>query len=303
MTSQKKFLVVAGPTASGKSGLAMELARQLNGEIVSCDSVQVYRGFDIGSAKPGVAEQSEIRHHLINVCDWRDDYDAASFAVAARIAIADIQQRGKVAIVAGGTGLYLRALLQQGFHADLPSDEGLRSALKLEKPADLYLRLVSMDPKRAAELHPNDTYRIIRALELNILLGGTLGEKMPALDSETAKDAFIIILNPLRHLLHECIALRTEQMLSAGLEQEVENLLAIGVDPHCKPMQSIGYKEVASHLAGTLAKHALAERIIAATRQYAKRQCTWFRKTIADFQLAEPRLSSDQHAKIISSIS
>lgn len=298
MISQNKFLVVAGPTASGKSALAMDLARRIGGEIVSCDSVQVYRGFDIGSAKPSPSEQADIPHHLIDICDWQDDFDAARFATAAREAIADIQRRGRLAIVTGGTGLYLRALLQQAFHADLPSDETLRSKLKQRDSSDLYAELLIKDRKRAAELHPNDSYRIIRALELNILLGGPLSEKLPAMVADTNDQAVVVILDPARSVLHERIAVRTTQMLGSGLEHEVKDLLNSGVTVQCKPMQSIGYKEVAAHLAGFISGSSLAERINAATRQYAKRQCTWFRKTKAQFRLSDSLLTPEQLAEL-----
>lgn len=303
MISKNKFLVVAGPTASGKSALAMDLAKKLNGEIVSCDSVQVYRGFDIGSAKPSLSERADIPHHLIDVCDWQDDFDAARFALAAREAIADIQSRGRLAIVAGGTGLYLRALLQQGFHADLPSDEKLRSELKQREPSVLYAELVVKDPKRAAELHPNDSYRVVRALELNILLGGPLAEKLPAVEAEADEQAVVVVLDPVRSVLHDRIADRTTKMLGSGLEHEVKDLLETGVAAQCKPMQSIGYKEVAAHLAGLVSGGSLAEKINAATRQYAKRQCTWFRKTKAHFRFSDASLTQAQHAEISLSVS
>jgi tRNA dimethylallyltransferase len=279
MSKAPSYIVIAGPTASGKSALALALAQQMGGEIVGCDSVQLYRGFNIGSAKPNSDEMSRVPHHLINVVDWHEDYDAARYGKNARDAIDQIITRKKIPIVVGGTGLYLRALLQEAFHDDLPSDDSLRADLKLETSEELYKRLKSCDPKRAAEIHANDRFRVIRALELNVLLGGPVHEKLPKHDEATSSDAVIFIIDPERRVLHERIAARTKQMLREGLLEEVSSLLKSGVSAVCKPMESIGYKQAAAFLAGDLSEDLLAEHITVATRQYAKRQCTWFRKT------------------------
>jgi tRNA dimethylallyltransferase len=278
MFNYPSYVVIAGPTASGKSALALALAERIGGEIVGCDSVQVYRGFDVGSAKPSAEEMGRVRHHLIDVVDWNEDYDAARYARDARKAIGDIKERKKIPVVVGGTGLYLRALLQEAFHDDLPSDEGLRSELRKETSEVLYSRLKACDPKRASEIHPNDRFRVVRALELNILLGGPVHEKT-SIQVEADSDAVIFILDPERATLHERIALRTAQMLKEGLMGEVSNLIKSGVSVTCKPMESIGYKQAATFLKGTLAEELLFDQIKAATRQYAKRQSTWFRKT------------------------
>jgi tRNA dimethylallyltransferase len=279
MSKAPSYIVIAGPTASGKSALALELAEQIGGEIVGCDSVQLYRGFDIGSAKPNAEEMNRVPHHLIDVVDWHEDYDAARYGKNARSAIEQIIVRKKVPIVVGGTGLYLRALLQEAFHDDLPSDDSLRAELQLETSEDLYKRLKSCDPKRAAEIHANDRFRVIRAIELNVLLGGPVHEKLAKHEEATNTDALIFILDPERRILHERIAARTKQMLNGGLLEEVSSLLKSGVSAVCKPMESIGYKQAAAFLSGDLSEDLLAEYITVATRQYAKRQCTWFRKT------------------------
>lgn len=283
-----RSLIVAGPTASGKSALAMACAQAAGGEIISCDSVQLYRGFDIGSAKPTPHEQAEIPHHMIDIADWGENYDAARYAREARAKIQDIKARGKLPVIAGGTGLYLRALLQQDFHENLPSDETLRAELRRKPAKVLYARLEALDPRRASELHVNDTFRVIRALELNILTGAPVppagGGSAPLLQ---ASEFFTVVLEPERKQLHARIAARTSQMLENGLLNEVRALIASGVDPNCKPMQSIGYKQCVDLITEKISAEVLSEKIIAATRQYAKRQCTWFRKVHCDLRLTD----------------
>ena len=279
------YLVIAGPTGSGKSALAMALAARLGGEIVSCDSVQIYRGFDLGAAKPSPVEQLAVPHHLLDCRDGHEDYDAGTFAVDAAAAIHAIRAASKLPLVVGGTGLYLRALLGQGWHQDLPKDEALRSSMVLEPTANLWARLQTLDPIRAAEVHANDRVRITRSLELVTLLGSTLGAA--GLSASSARDpaAFIVVLEPPRPELRRRIALRTRAMLASGLVAEVQGLLASGLEPTSKPMMSIGYKQVADYLSGRLSLDALPEAIMTATNQYAKRQCTWFRKLDANLRL------------------
>ena len=279
------YLVIAGPTGSGKSALAMALAARLGGEIVSCDSVQIYRGFDLGAAKPSPVEQLAVPHHLLDCRDGHEDYDAGTFAVDAAAAIHAIRAASKLPLVVGGTGLYLRALLGQGWHQDLPKDEALRSSMVLESTANLWARLQTFDPIRAAEVHANDRVRITRSLELVTLLGSTLAAA--GLSASSARDpaAFIVVLEPPRPELRRRIALRTRAMLASGLVAEVQGLLASGLEPTSKPMMSIGYKQVADYLSGRLSLDALPEAIMTATNQYAKRQCTWFRKLDANLRL------------------
>jgi tRNA dimethylallyltransferase len=266
----------------------MELAEKLSGEIIGCDSVQLYRGFDIGSAKPTAVDFSRIPHHLYDVFDWHEECDAALYATLARAAIDRVQARGRIPIVTGGTGLYLRALLGGGWNLDLPKDDALRQRLQSEPSDTLYARLCALDPERAKALHPNDRFRVIRALELVTLLGRPLHEAGFDATKPGDQSGLIVVLEPPRPILHERIARRTEAMLAQGLIQEVEGLLARGVRPDCKPMGSIGYKEVAEYLQGDtrgVSRADLAATIQTATRQYAKRQCTWFRKVAADLRL------------------
>jgi tRNA dimethylallyltransferase len=286
-----RFLGVVGPTGSGKSALAMQLAARLGGEIIGCDSVQLYRGFDVGAAKPTAAERAQVPHHLVDVLAWDEECDAARYAALARAAIADVGARGRVPIVCGGTGLYLRSLVGQAFHEDLPRDDALRARLAQLPLAEAYAELARRDPRRAAEVHANDRFRVLRALELVTLLGKPLSEALPPVAAGApggAPRGVVVLLTPDRAALHAAIARRTAAMLAGGLVDEVRGLLAAGVSPEAKPMRSIGYKETAAMLAGALPEALLEERIVAATRQYAKRQTTWFRKAPIDLALAAP---------------
>ena len=290
-TTPRPYLAIVGPTGSGKSALAMELALALNGEIVGCDSVQIYRGFDIGSAKPSAADQRLIPHHLISVIDPTDPYDAATYAGDATAAIAAIERRGRLSIVVGGTGLYLRALLGQGFTADLPGDPILRAALRQRPLAELWSELKSKDPERAQQIHPNDRFRVERALELVKLLGRPLREAGITGSAPADPRAVVVVVERERSELHRLIAERTLAMTQQGLVSEVQGLLAAGVPQGAKPMQSIGYAQAAAFLAGQLAQEDLLSAIEAATRQYAKRQITWFRKVDAALRLDPSRVA------------
>ncbi len=288
------FVVIVGATASGKSDLSLRIAREFSGEIINCDSIQVYKKFDIGSAKPSTKDQDKIRHYLINICDWGEGFDAGRYAELARQAIEEVVSRGKLPIVVGGTGLYLRALLEDRFHNQLPKDEAIREQLK-EKPLnELYESLKQMDPKRCEELHPNDRVRIERALEINLISGCPVSEMIQT-PREKTDSPFTIYLNPPKELLLKKIESRCKHMIDEGLVEEVKSLLEVGVDPASKPMQSIGYRQVNDMLQGLISEKDLAESMVIATRQYAKKQRTWFRQfkfnmtleTTNDFALAE----------------
>ncbi len=281
--TRPEFIVVGGPTASGKSAVALELAKALTGTIICCDSVQIYRGFDIGSAKPSKAEQAEVPHVLFDEFSWNEPCDAAIYAAKARQAIATILQNGRMPIVVGGTGLYLRALLGQSWDEDVPSDESLRHKLADRTSEDLFAELSNRDPARAAQLHQNDRFRVIRALEINILTGRPV--PMPSAHKEPDHRHLMIFMNPSRDELHERINRRTELLIKAGLLAEAQALLHSGVSPTCKPFKSIGYKEAAAMIEGRLTPERLVETIATATRQYAKRQVTWFKKVPWDAEL------------------
>lgn len=277
--TKKKYIAVIGATASGKSDLAMRIAAARDGELVNCDSVQLYKGFSIGAAKPTAEEQAQVPHHLWDIAEWNEDFDARLYAEAADNAIEAIRGRGHLPIVVGGTGLYLRAMWRDAWH-DLPKDEALREELEKLSNEELRARLEKLDPRRAAEIHANDRFRLGRALEVATLLGHSVKDLEAAVSRRD--EALVIRVVCPREILHERIALRTTQMLGSGLIEEVKGLLDSAVTPDCKPMQSIGYHEVVQYLQGQLSRSELEEAIVIATRQYAKRQETWFRKVNAD---------------------
>ncbi len=293
-------IAILGPTASGKSSLGLQLAEHLmkNGrpvEIVACDSVQIYRGFDLGSAKPSQDEQAAIPHHMIDIRDASENFDAATYKNLAAQAIREIQARDHIPILIGGTGLYFRALSNnQQFH-DLPHDAELRHSLAQLSNNELHEQLKKIDPERAAAIHPHDHFRLARAMEIATLKTRSSAPFMPK-GEFTAPHFFTIIRNPDRKKLHERIARRAQQMLQIGLLEEVEELLKNGAPRDCKAMQSIGYRQCVEYLQGEIPKSELADRIIFATRQYAKRQCTWFKKV--PYQRLEQNLDSDPQAII-----
>jgi len=275
-----KILVIAGPTASGKSELALELARRLDGEIVSADSMQVYRGMDIGTAKPTPEQRAEIPHHLLDVADPDQPFSAADFAGAADTAIRDIGSRGRQSIVVGGTGLYIRALLKGLVDSPGGADE-FRQALHEEAGRlgneALLERLRRVDPELAARLHPNNLPRIIRALEVYHLTGIPLSRYQQEHGFSGQRYRSLQIgIRAGRPLLYNRIDDRVDRMLEQGLVQEVQHLLNAGYGPDSKAMRSIGYKEMAAHLAGESSLEEASRLIKRNTRHYAKRQLTWF---------------------------
>lgn len=275
-----RLIVICGPTASGKSELAVRLAHEINAEIINADSMQIYRGLTIGTAKPSCQDRAAIRHYLIDIAQPDESFSAADFTRAADAAVREITGRGKRVIVAGGTGLYIKAFLR-GLVDSPGSDESLRKALhddaiRLGNEAMLgKLRLV--DPECAAQLHPNNLVRIIRALEVFVLTGRPLSSIQREHTFATRRyDALQIGLTVNRSLLYQRTDLRVEKMMRDGLVAEVESLLAAGYGSDLKPMRSIGYKEVAAHLRGELTLAETVRLIQRDTRHYAKRQMTWF---------------------------
>lgn len=286
-------LVIAGPTGAGKSALAMALADKFSAEIISCDSVQVYRGFDLGSAKPTAAEQAAVRHHLIDCVAWNIPYDANLFGEAARAVVSDAESRGVLPLVAGGTGLYLRAFLEMNWSKDLPTSEGLRHRLRTRTSKDLWQFLWRLDRQRAAAVHPHDHYRCMRALEVVLLTGKTFEAATGATKVTATFKGLKVLLAPPREVLDQNIRLRTSKMLANGLIDEVKGLLSLGVLGTCKPMQSIGYKQVVQYLDGQFPLSDLQDRIVMATRQFAKRQMTWFRNMDFDLTIGEPKMDAN----------
>lgn len=269
-------VVIVGPTAVGKTKTGIELAKAFDGEIVSGDSVQVYRGMDIGSAKVTKEEAEGIPHHLIDICDPDDAMSVAMFQQLARAAIDDIYARGKLPIIVGGTGLYIRSILYDYEFVERPVDEALREELErfaeVEGREALHQRLVQLDPERAATIHPNNVRRVVRALEV-AMQGDT--QTMDSAPSEHY-DYRLFVLHADREILYDRINQRVNAMMEAGLVEEVERLLAQGYRD-TQAMRAIGYKEVIPFIDGNISKEKATDLLKQHTRQFAKRQLTWFR--------------------------
>lgn len=276
-----RLIAIVGPTAAGKSALALQLASAHGGEIVSCDSLQVYRGLDIGSAKPSALERSRVPHHLIDVIDPDQPFSAAEYARLARDRLAEIAARGRLALVVGGTGLYLRALLQ-GLFAGPSRDEALRRRLAglAERFGDARLhRVLSLvDPQAAVRIRPRDRLRVVRALEVYRATLRPLSEHHRAGEHQPLSGFALQILGlaPPREALRRRVERRADEMLAAGLLDEVRALLARypSVPP---PLRAIGYRQALAVLRGEQTLDAARRDIVAATMKYAKRQLTWFR--------------------------
>ncbi len=279
-----RILAIVGPTASGKSRLAVLLAERLNGEVVSCDSMQVYRGMDIGTAKPTAAEMCGIPHHLIDLVSPDRVFTCADYVQACRRVIAEITARGKLPILCGGTGLYLERLLFGGTEpTETAPDPAIRAHWQAYLAAhgahELHLRLREVDPASADAIHENNLPRVIRALEIYTATGIPKSEwdRRTQL-SEPAYDALVIGLRfEDRETLYDRINRRVDQMLADGLSEETRRLKADGVfAANATAAQAIGYKELLGYLDGTESLEAATEQLRTATRRYAKRQMTWF---------------------------
>jgi tRNA dimethylallyltransferase len=275
------LIAIAGPTGSGKSDLALAVAKECGGEIVNCDSLQLYRRMDIGTAKTPAVERCGIAHHLIDLLEPDQVFNAGEYAALARPLLRQIAERGAVPIVTGGTGFYLRALLD-GLAEGPKRDNALRQDLdrrEQARPGALHRILNRLDGAVASRIHPNDHNKLIRAIEICRLA------RRPATDVFSQGRAPLegfhvlkIVLNPPRAALHARIAARTRGMFEAGLVEEVRDLLQSGVPKGAKAFESIGYKQALEVVDGTLTREQAIELTTIATRQYAKRQCTWFRQ-------------------------
>jgi tRNA dimethylallyltransferase len=279
------LIVVAGPTASGKTALALALAQQFDGEIVSCDSVAVYRGMEIGTAKPTLDERARVPHHLIDVFTPDEPCTAGDYSRLAREAIAGITQRGRLPVVAGGTGLYLRALLDGLFPAPQrqePLREKLRARAAEKSPAHLHRILTRLDPAAAALIHANDAPKVIRAIEVTLAARSPISrqwEDQPR-DPLTGHRVLKLGLNPPREALYDTINRRAYQMFDRGLEQETTQLVeTYGFD--CRAFTSLGYAQAIAVLRGELTREEACAACAQGHRNYAKRQMTWFRKDAA----------------------
>lgn len=284
MNEKIRILAVAGATASGKSSLAIELAKRLDGEIVCCDSMQVYKRMDIGTAKPTPEERSQAVHHMVDVAEPWENYSCAEYIREASKVIEDVSARGKLPIICGGTGLYLDALLRgSDFSEGSSPDESVRRELfefaKTHGNEALYAELVRIDPESAAATHPNNVKRVVRALEI-YRTGGVKKSELDRLSRQVPEkyDATVIALRYNdREILRERIYRRVDEMIASGLEAETRALLEEGVfERNSTAAQAIGYKEFLGYFRGEQSFEECAELLKIATRKYAKRQLTWF---------------------------
>ena len=277
------IICIAGPTASGKTALAVELAKELNGEVVSCDSMQVYRRMDTGTAKPTEEEKQGIVHHMLDVAEPWEEFSVSRYCNMAAPIVDDIIARGKTAIIAGGTGLYMDSLIKGNDFAPFPAT-GMREKLEAQADAEgmeaMHALLASIDPNSAARLPVNDRKRIIRALEVYYETGETITAHN--LRTQAIPPKYTPVWLGLdftdRADLYSRIDLRVSIMLEQGLEQEIRQLLAEGIPPKCTAMQAIGYKEFVDAMDGKISMEEAADQVRQSSRRYAKRQLTWFRR-------------------------
>ena len=278
MTAKRKIVVILGPTATGKSKCGILLAQKIGGEIISGDSMLVYRGMNIATAKPSTAELQTVPHHLIDILPPDASFNVVDFKTKAAELIEEISQRGKMPIIVGGTGLYLKALLENYQFAQTQAQKELRSSLealaKKEGKEALYARLTQIDPQAAAELKGNDSRRLIRAIEV-----ATEGETVSQTKaSESPYDAVVFGLNMDRPVLYDRINARVDEMVQAGIFEETKQLVEQGVPSYAQSMTSIGYKQILKFMAGDYTKEECINKIKQATRNFAKRQITWYKQ-------------------------
>lgn len=278
------LLVITGPTATGKTALGVELALNLGGEIVSADSMQVYRGMDIGTAKATMEERKGVPHHMVDVADPGEVYSAAKYSEEAAVCVEDIRARGKIPIVVGGTGLYIDGLLRGTEYAAAPGDSGVRQELEAEYDrlggAAFRENLRAVDPARAERLPAGDKKRLVRAYEVYVLTGKTITwfDEMSRSVPPRYTAATVVLDYARREDLYERIDRRAAHMFEKGLEEEVRGLLENGLSDSSTAMQAIGYKETAAFLRGEITRVEAIDLVQRKSRQYAKRQLTWLRR-------------------------
>ncbi|HHW28120.1 MAG TPA: tRNA (adenosine(37)-N6)-dimethylallyltransferase MiaA [Syntrophomonadaceae bacterium] len=275
------LVVIAGPTAVGKSEIAVELALRFNGEIISADSVQLYKYFNIGAAKLTKEEQKGIPHHLFDILEPDQAFSVADYQKLARQKIQEINDRGKLPFLVGGTGLYIQAVIDPYEFPETIGYEDIRNKLReiwaQGGKEELYQRLQKIDPDAAQRIHPNDFRRISRALEVYYLTGKTISSYINNRKKSLYKLAMVGLTRK-RAELYQRIEARVDKMFADGLVEEVKSILDMGYDPTIKPLQSLGYKQVVDYLRGDCDQAAAIASTKKATRNYAKRQLTWFRR-------------------------
>lgn len=288
-------LFLAGPTAVGKSAVALLLAERLGGEIISVDSMQVYRGLDLGTAKPSPAERQRVPHHLIDVVDLTESFDAATFVRLATIAVKEIQERGNVPIFCGGTGLYFKAYLQ-GLGEAPSSNPALRTELEATPLPDLLRELEQQDPATFQKIDRQNPRRVIRAVEVIRQTGKPFSVQRAAWQQEKSNTQFG--LHRTSEDLRQRIDLRVDEMFRRGLVAETGRLLQLGLGENRTALQAIGYRQVVEHLRGERSLAETSEVVKARTRQFAKRQMTWFRRQA---QLQWLNVSPSDSSEVIAS--
>ncbi len=277
-----KIIIIAGPTAVGKTDLSLALAHTLQTEIISADSVQIYNGLDIGSAKPTLDEMAGIPHHLIDVVEPTQAFSVSDYVKLAKKEIRRLHEMGKIPVIVGGTGLYINGLLYEMDFGESCADAEFRA--ELEALAErcgamvVYERLLSCDPVAAERIHPNNLKRVIRALEVNHVTGKPMADFAKAPTKTKDYEVILIGLTRDREVLYERINKRVELMFSAGLLEEVKKLKNSGLNDSFQSMQGIGYKEVLSYLEGRINYEQMIDEIQQGSRHYAKRQFTWFKR-------------------------
>ena len=271
------MIVICGPTATGKTRLGIEIAKKIGGEIVSADSMQIYKKMNIGTAKPTEKERTEIPHHMIDFIDPRSPFSVAEYQVLAKKVIEDIQRRGKTPIIVGGTGLYINSLIYE--YQPSEKDDALRRELNEEftryGATHMYEILKEVDPVAASVIHPNNVKRVIRAIEVKRLTGESISEKN---DKVSRIPCLIYVCDRDRNVLYDMINKRVDEMFDQGLEQEIKELLNEGITFDCQSMQAIGYKEFKAYFDKEISIEETKNLIKQHTRNYAKRQITWFKK-------------------------
>lgn len=283
MQKDQPLVVITGPTATGKSDIGVRAAARVGGEIVSADSMLVYRGMDIGTAKPSISQMGGIPHHLIDIVEPDQEYNVALFQQQARHIIKDIMSRDKIPFLVGGTGLYIRAVIDDYDFSDTEGNESYRKALQNEAvengPESLYKRLSEVDPLAAAKLHPRDVRRVIRALEVYQHTGRPISS-YHTLD-QPGQQSYNLLMFGLtmdRETLYRRIEQRVDLMLAAGLVEEVKKLINMGFSTELSSMRGLGYKEIAAHLNGEMSLNQAVDILKRNTRRFAKRQMTWYRR-------------------------
>jgi tRNA dimethylallyltransferase len=272
-------IFIAGPTAAGKSAVALALAERMGGEIISVDSMQVYRGLDLGTAKPTTEERARVPHHLVDVCDLRERFDAARFIRLAQRAAEEIQGRGQTPIFCGGTGFYFTALLD-GLGEAPPADEGLRAELAATPLAGLLTELQNRDPAMFEKIDRKNPRRVVRAIEVIRLTGKKTSDQRNPWEASRgqAHQGGLFCLTRAADDLRHRIEIRVDEMFARGLVAETRQLLGLGLAENQNAMQAIGYRQVVEHLRGERSLEETIELVKIRTRQFAKRQLTWFRR-------------------------